>query len=423
MVARITSGATPAGALHYNKSKIDRSEASFLACCNTPLQMPQDGHFDIREAMQCFEPYLRANKRTKMPVFHVSLNPAPEDRLTDAELRQIAQEYMEGMGYGEQPYFIFKHEDIDRSHLHIVSLRIGLDGRKLPHDFEARRSMALLRELEDKYHLRPALKGEDEQQAFHPIRKVRYREGNIKQQISSQVRSMLHGYLCPSFGELRTLLEGLNVSIEEQRGTIRDRDYAGILYGALDDRGERVGVPIKASRIGRDVGFKAMERYYDCSKKKLHDDPTLLDHTRQAILQAREATHVLPEFQRLLETEGITAVIRHTDTGRIYGTTFIDHQTGVVVNGSRLGREFAANSFEEHFRSTDTIEEPLEHVQEQQVVQEREQQVEPEYREQKHRSQTGDSFSALFDVFDGTAPYKDPIIREKKRKKKRRKKL
>ena len=114
MVARITSGATPAGALYYNKDKIDWGEGRFLAAFNTPMQVTDERYFDIRDALRCFDPYLEANRRTKNPVFHASLNPAPEDRLTNDELRQIAREYMERMGYGAQPCFVFLHEDIER---------------------------------------------------------------------------------------------------------------------------------------------------------------------------------------------------------------------------------------------------------------------------------------------------------------------
>ena len=56
MVARITSGATPAGALYYNKDKIDRGEGRFLAAFNTPMQVTDERYFDIREALRCFEP-------------------------------------------------------------------------------------------------------------------------------------------------------------------------------------------------------------------------------------------------------------------------------------------------------------------------------------------------------------------------------
>lgn len=106
-------------------------------------------------------PYLEANRRTTNTVFHVSLDPSPEDKLTDEQLRKIACEYMERMGYGKQPYIVFKHKDISREHLHIVSLRVDEQGRKLPHDFEARRSMEILRDLERKYGLHPSLKDKD----------------------------------------------------------------------------------------------------------------------------------------------------------------------------------------------------------------------------------------------------------------------
>lgn len=218
MVARITSGATPAGALYYNKDKIDRGEGRFLAAFNTPMQVTDERHFDIREALRCFEPYLEANRRTKNPVFHASLNPAPEDRLSNDELRQIAREYMERMGYGAQPCFVFLHEDIERRHIHIVSLRVGLDGRKLAHDFEARRSREILDALERRYGLRPAAEG-DAKQTYDTLSKLDYTKSDLKRQLASLVRSTLHRYRCTSFGELRTLLEYFNVSIEECRGT------------------------------------------------------------------------------------------------------------------------------------------------------------------------------------------------------------
>ena len=139
--------------------------------------------------------------------------------LTDEQLRKIACEYMERMGYGEQPYIVFKHKDISREHLHIVSLRVDEQGRKLPHDFEARRSMEILRDLECKYGLQPSVKGQ-ELTDREGLRKVNYPEGNVKQRISSVVRSCLRNYKCSSYGEFRTLLERFNVSVEERTETV-----------------------------------------------------------------------------------------------------------------------------------------------------------------------------------------------------------
>ena len=114
MVANIRSGSSPGGALYYNKEKVDKDEAEVLFWQKMLEPFDKHGRMDVDACMDCFWPYLEANRRTTNTVFHASLNPSPEDRLTDDQLRDIAQEYMERMGYGNQPYIVFKHKDIDR---------------------------------------------------------------------------------------------------------------------------------------------------------------------------------------------------------------------------------------------------------------------------------------------------------------------
>lgn len=132
--------------------------------------------------MACFVPFLRANRRTTNTVFHVSLNPSSEDCLTDEQLGEIAREYMERMGYGAQPYIVFKHGDTAREHLHIVSLRVDSSGRKISDSHEYDRSMSILRNLERKYGLHSSIKGQ-ELQDREELRKVDYQKGVVKQQV------------------------------------------------------------------------------------------------------------------------------------------------------------------------------------------------------------------------------------------------
>lgn len=345
MVANIRSGATPGGTLYYNKEKVDRDEAEILYW--QKMLEPFDKHrrMDVDACMESFRPYLEANCRTTNTVFHVSLNPSPEDKLTDEQLREIANEYMQKMGYGNQPYIVFKHKDIDREHLHVVSLRIDENGRKLSHDYEARRSMDILRSLEQKYGLHPSVKGQ-EQTDREGLRKVNYPEGNVKQQVSSVVRSCLRNYKCSSYGELRTLLEQFNVSVEERTGTIDGRNYAGIVYGAMTEDGYGVGTPFKSSKIGKDVGYRALQKYYEKSKCQLKEEGAL-DRLRQCVRDAMSPYNTRDEFRRLLKADNIDAIFRINPVGRIYGVTFIDHKAGIVANGSLLGKEFSANAFDE----------------------------------------------------------------------------
>ncbi len=151
MVANIRSGSSPGGALRYNKEKVDKDEAEVLFWQKMLEPFDKHARLDVDACMESFWPYLEANRRTTNTAFHASLNPSPEDRLTDDQLRDIAQEHMERMGYGEQPYIVFKHKDIEREHLHIVSLRINELGRKINDSREYDRSMSVLRESDRKY--------------------------------------------------------------------------------------------------------------------------------------------------------------------------------------------------------------------------------------------------------------------------------
>ena len=88
--------------MYYNKEKVDKDEAEVLLWQKMLEPYDKCGRLDIDACMESFMPYLEANRRTTNTVFHASLNPSPEDRLTDEQLREIAQEYMQKMGYGDQ---------------------------------------------------------------------------------------------------------------------------------------------------------------------------------------------------------------------------------------------------------------------------------------------------------------------------------
>ena len=407
MVANIRSGSSPGGALHYNKEKVDKDEAEVLFWQKMLEPFDKHGRLDVDACMESFWPYLEANRRTTNTVFHASLNPSPEDRLTDDQLRDIAQEYMERMGYGKQPYIVFKHKDIDREHLHIVSLRVDEQGRKISDSHEYDRSMSVLRELERRYDLHPSIKGE-EQRDTPDLRKVNYKAGNVKQQISSVVRSCLRNYKCSSYGEFRTLLECFNISVEERTGTIDGRNYAGVIYGALTDDGYGTGTPIKSSKIGKDVGYKALQRYYENSKMKLKEDGNLA-RLRQTVRDTMSPHNTRDEFRQQLKAEGIDTVFRINPAGRIYGVTFIDHTNGIVANGSVLGKEFSANVFNELFPTSrkETLHTAEQHAE----------------RQYEQRSRTANPISGvvdtLLDLADAQAFEEQLRIQRRRRKKQR----
>lgn len=348
MVGRITSGSNLSGVLQYNGQKVNRGEAVVLGG-NAVIEGENPAHFDMDDALRSFEPYLALNRNTKKTVFHVSLNPDVRDNLTDEQLSAIAREYMERMGYGEQPYYIFKHRDIDREHIHIVSVRVDAEGRKIDHNFERRRSVEVLRELEQRYGLHPAPEGE-ERKVFDTVRKVEYGRENLTQQMRSTVRLLAEQYRFGSIHEFRTLLNLYNVDLEQRRGVAGGKPFEGIMYSATDERGKWLGAPIKASRLTPKGGIKYLQSRIDKAMTDIRDE-RLKAPIRNAVAQAMHAAHTKEDFVRRLKAEGIDAVLRENAGGRITGATFIDHRTRTVLNGSRLGKSYSANVFQELFNN------------------------------------------------------------------------
>lgn len=344
MVAKISIGSSLYGALAYNGEKINKEQGRLLA--TNKIFNDGSGTVDIHRAMEDFMRYMPSVMRTEKPVIHISLNPHPDDRLTDTDFQNIAQEYLEKLGYGNQPYMVYKHEDIDRHHLHIVSINVDENGKRLNQDFLYRRSERIRKELEKKYGLTPAYRNNERLES--PLKKVDISAGDVKKQVGNAVKALSKGYRFLSMGEYRALLSLYNVTMEEVRGEVRGQAFHGLVYSATDDAGYKVGNPFKSSLFGKSVGYEAMEKSFAQSKHTIKEKK-LSDRTKRTVLSALASTYDRDKFIATLKAQGVDVVLRETDTGRIYGATFIDHRTGCVLNGSRMGKELSANALQEHF--------------------------------------------------------------------------
>ena len=332
----------------------------------------------------------------------------------------MAQEYLEKIGYGDQPYVIFKHEDIERHHVHIVTLNVDERGRKLDDSYIHRRSKRATNALEKKYGLHPSgdRKQRMEQGTFH---KVDISAGNTKRQIGSVLKGLSGNYRFQSLGEYRALLSLYNITVEEARGEVQGRQYRGFVYSATDDTGIKTGNPLKASRFGKYTGYDTFDKWCAASRKEIKDKE-LAGRTKAVILATLRQASGKDELVRLLKSKGIDTVLRETDTGRIYGATFIDHNTGCVLNGSRMGKELSANALQEWaVAASSPIPTGIGTTDPQQHTGEREPFVPsmPQAHEPGEDSVTGGMFD--LSLASGTDPEEEAFRRKMQRKKKKRK--
>lgn len=258
--------------------------------------------------------------------------------------------------------------DIDRHHIHIVTVNVNEQGKRLNQDFLFRRSKRITTELEEKYNLYKAQR--EKITPDMPIRKVdpsgdiscqreqsgacsNYaersrdrRETHIKRQVANTVKMVGMRYRFQTIGEYNAILSLYNIRCEQTDSRVNGREYHGLVYFATDGDGKTIATPFKASRLGKFASRTAIDSRFEKAKDKIEVAPTKRN-VDDVLANAADKS----DFIAKLKSRNIDVVFRYTDEGRIYGVTFIDHGTMTVLNGSRLGKEFSANAINDRFNN------------------------------------------------------------------------
>ena len=258
--------------------------------------LPADGQIDIARMVENFNAFMPKTGKTKKPVLHISLNPHPDDRLSEQQYEILAREYLDKLGFGEQPFIIYKHMDIDRHHIHIVTVNVNEQGKRLNQDFLFRRSKRITAELEEKYNLYKAQR--EKITPDMPIRKVdpsgdiscqreqsgacsNYaersrdrRETHIKRQVANTVKMVGMRYRFQTIGEYNAILSLYNIRCEQADSRVNGREYHGLVYFATDGDGKTIATPFKASRLGKFASRTAIDGRFERAKDKIDVAPT-----------------------------------------------------------------------------------------------------------------------------------------------------
>ena len=323
----------------YNGEKINKERGRLLD--TNKIYNDGSGTVNIHRAYEDFMRWIPTSSRTERPMMHISLNPHPDDKLSDTDFTRLAHEYMEKMGFADMPYMIYKHEDIERHHVHIVALRVGTDGRCISDRNNFYKNKKVCRELEQKYGLKVAER--EKITPDMPIKKIDP-EGDIKRQVANTVKMVGMRYKFQTLGEYNAVLSLYNVRCDVADGKVNGREYHGLVYFATDADGNTIATPFKASRLGKFAGRDAIEGRFERAKDKIDVAPT-----KRKVADALAQSAGNDDFVEKLKAQNIDVVFRYTDEGRIYGVTFIDHNTMSVLNGSRLGKEYSANALNARF--------------------------------------------------------------------------
>jgi len=358
MVAKIKTGRSIIGAINYNEHKV-RSGNADLILAQGYLKEPSALSFS--EKLYRLTDLTGRNERTLVNTLHVSLNFATSEHPDKETLVQIADDYMEGLGFGKQPYLVYEHFDAGHTHLHIVSTNIKPDGDRISfHLLAIKASEQARKQAEINYGL---VKAEDQQGAQRPVKsltleKVAYGRSDTKRAITNVVTEVLRTYKFTSIPELNSVLNGFNVMADRGSRDSTMYEQHGLVYWVMDDSGQKVGVPIKASSIYGKPTMKRFEQRFALNEVLRRSCKEQLKNTIDNVLLTSESE---AEFQQKLKEHHVAVVFRHSDDARLYGVTFIDHKAKVVFNGSDLGKNYSANHLSRCFSESSRQGAPTKH--------------------------------------------------------------
>ncbi|WP_295719961.1 relaxase/mobilization nuclease domain-containing protein [Mucilaginibacter sp.] len=350
MVAKISTGKSIRGMLHYNENKVGYGEARLILASGFAGEIER---MNFNQKLNRFHNLTMMKPNVKTNAVHISLNFHSSEELSNTKLQQIANCYMEKIGFGDQPFLVYRHDDSAHDHIHIVTTNITAQRQRMDlHDIGIKLSEPARKAIEEEFNLVRAesktFKLEATIKRADPA-KAMYGHLPTKRAISNVIIAVTRDYKFTSLAELNVILKCFNVVALRGAEHTLMFEKKGLMFSLLNAKGEAIGVPIKASAFYTKPSLRNLEKKFEVNREK---GKAFKEELKQGIDQVfghyTSLTKAL--FIKEVQKLGIDVVFRQNEQGLIFGITFIDHPNKVVFNGSDLGKAYSAKAITEKFR-------------------------------------------------------------------------
>lgn len=353
MVTRIISGQSIRGLLTYNENKVAEQQATLILASRFGTDIDR---LNFKAKLNRFENLTMLNSRVKTNALHIMLNFDREDKVDTATFQQIATSYMERIGFGDQPFLVYQHKDVSHPHIHIVTTNIQPSGKRIDiHGIGRTLSETARKELETEFSLIKAEgRNKSEVLSIKPIdiEKVIYGKTPTKRAIYNLVSEVMRSYKFTSLAEYNAVLKQYNVIADRGKEDTLMFEKRGLVYSITDGKGNRIGIPFKASALATKPTLDKVEKKFEQNKqKRLSYRDSIKERIDKVFGKYDSITR--STFTKELQKQKIAIVFRQNEQGFIYGATFIDHRTKSAFNGSDLGKAYSAKALTERFGTSD----------------------------------------------------------------------
>jgi hypothetical protein len=357
MYANITEPQNYLTILNYNENKLEEKKGECIYAGNFLKNADELTLADKRER---FDNIVVLNNRVRYKGMHATLNFDRNERLSQEKLIRIAKEYMERVGFGDQPYLVYQHFDAGHPHLHIVSISIRHDGSHIHNSrIGADLSNPARIAIEKKFGLINVKEQGNKEEGISislPAQKIQYGKLPTKTAIHNTLNYVFENYKFRSLPELNAILRLYNLRADGGKPGSRLHQHRGLIYVILDEKGKKIGVPQKASSFDFQPTLGWLEKkFYD----NLALDPVHLKRVQAAInsLLRRGLTN-REEFAQALMKAKVQVVGPNESADFLQDIHFVDLRGMQVVAETDLEKDTLAKLAKLPLRKDDQAKKP-----------------------------------------------------------------
>jgi hypothetical protein len=321
MVAKIKARKSISKALNYNEAKVRAGVGELLLASGFGCDVAD---LNFHEKLRRFELLNQRNDWIETNTLHIFLSFPPGEDLAPDLLQRLSLDYMDRIGFGDQPFLVYQHHDTRHAHIHIVTTRIRPDGEAINiHNIGQYLSDPVREALEYEYGLTRARGRQTTPSPTEPP------------DLAARVQEVTGTYKFTS-------LEGLNVILAQNGMTAWPgnpgsaiRSNHGLLYSRIDADGNRIGTPIKSSDLVTRPTLAWLEKRFELNRvRKL----VCKDRVTEILKGAFDGKRAAPAaILGRLKQRHITLQPRRDHDGNLDSVYIVDNRNKAVFNAEELG--------------------------------------------------------------------------------------
>ena len=255
----------------------------------------------IYEEMKVVSDY---NSRCRNKFLRIEIGIAPQDekKLSVSELMRIAHLFAKRMGLDNHQWVAVTHKDTDNRHIHIIANRISLYGEVYDTTFVSNKAAKVAEEISREKNLTIAKEVKAEKK--YQKSKANLTREQTKQQVQKICYALLDKYKGTGTTGHSMFLYELNKS-----GVVIEhmKNKQGKVYGL---KFSYAGESFKASEIGREFGYRSLQKNFETTNKEEPRKPHL---TVQEPIEKKEQ----PDTGYQLVPPSRSSISRENDTSQV----------------------------------------------------------------------------------------------------------